>query len=599
MSERFKVDLSGIIDLASNHMYTTSEVFVRELIQNAVDAVTARRQVDPEFAGSIRVEVIPGGAGQASRLSVVDNGIGLTQAEVHEFLSTVGGSSKRNDAEDVVDRASAGFLGKFGIGLLSCFMVTDEIVVVTKSAKDPGSRLVEWRGRTDGSYVVAESEGSGAPVGTSVYVTSKEGVEDLFEVERVIELARKYAQMLSIPIVVASGAHETCINRRLPTWQLSCEADGFELEEYCQEALGFRPMDVFRIEAPAGLVRGHLFIRPTRGEAWSQSHHVYANGMFVSEQVFGLLPRWASFVGACMDSGGLRLTASREGLHHDESLEKTSDQIGSAIRQRLVHLLRTQPQKFDAIMGVHDTEIRGLAVQDSEFYTVIIDLLEFETTLGRIRFGEFRREHERLLVARTAEQYRRLQPIASVLGIRVFNGGFTYHEELLGLAAQRFPDLSVVGFDTSDLVMSLPEPDDADRFSAVVEEANEMLEPRDCRCVVREFEPTSVSAMFALGMDAEYHRQLDRTKAMSSELWQKMLESMAPRPQTLNPTCLCLNSRNDVVRRVAGLGDRQAVRAAVEVLYVQALMSGQHSLTSAEIEMLNRGMEFLLTRAIR
>jgi hypothetical protein len=108
MSERFKVDLRGVIDLAANHLYTTPEVFVRELVQNAVDAITARARVEPGHAGAVRLELTPGSGGGPSTIAVTDNDVGLTLPEVHEFLSTVGGSSKREDAEAAAERIERG-----------------------------------------------------------------------------------------------------------------------------------------------------------------------------------------------------------------------------------------------------------------------------------------------------------------------------------------------------------------------------------------------------------------------------------------------------------------------------------------------------------
>lgn len=597
MSERFQVDLRGIIDLAANHLYSSPEVFVREVIQNAVDAVTARRQLEPGHAGAVRLELTPteGGAGT---LCITDDGIGLTTAEVHTFLSTVGGSSKRSDAEAAAERAAeerGGFLGRFGIGLLSCFMVTEEIVVVTRSAREAGAPAVEWRGRADGSYSVRELPESRIAAGTRVYLAAKEGAEGYFDRDLLLELAKRYAEMLPIHIVVSCGGDDLPVNRPIPPWEMP-EGDGVALGDYCHQGLGFRPIDSFRIEAAAGEVAGYAFIRPDRASAWGRVHRLYSQGMFVSDEVHGLMPQWATFIGCVLNAKGLRLTASRESVHHDDALERSGEQLGSAVRRRLAHLLRNDPARFAAVMGVHDTEIRGLAVKDRDFFDLIVDLLEFDTTMGRIRFGEFRREHDRLLVARTPEQFRRLSGVAAAAGLRVFNGGYTYHEELLSRAAERHPELELRSFDSADLIDHLPEPADAGAFSTLLEAAGEAMEGRGCEAVVREFEPANVPALFALGLDAEFHRQLDRTKSMSSGLWNEILDAMAPRPERLSPTRLCFNARSPLVRRIAGLRDASLQRTGVRVLFVQALMSGQHPLTGDELALLNRGMEDLLGR---
>jgi molecular chaperone HtpG len=598
MTNRFKVDLRGIIDLAAHHLYTSPEVFVRESIQNAVDAVTARRRLEPGYTGRVRLELTPADDERPGAICINDDGIGLTEAEVHQFLSTVGASTKRDSAEEVVDRLTGeegGFLGRFGIGLLSCFMVSDEIVVITRSAREPHSPAVEWRGRADGSYTVRTLPDSPLPPGSSVYLTAKEDAAEYFEPEQLTDLARRYAEMLPVEILVGVGDAETAINRPTPPWKLD-PSDGVALADTCQAALGFLPLDAFRVSTEAGKVEGYAFIRSGRTEPWGGTQKLYAHGMFVADRVHGLVPRWATFVGCVLNTTALRLTASREGVHNDAALDACSEQLASAIRGRLLHLMRHDRAAFNAVMAVHDTEIRGLAIKDAEFFDVIADLLEFETNMGRIRFGEFRLEHDRLLLARTTEQFRRLSAVARAAGLRVFNGGYTFHEELLCRAAERHPELEVLAFDTADIADLWPEPEDADRYRALIEAASPALQAREAELVVREFEPHSIPAFFALGLEAEFHRQLDLTKSRASGLWNEVLDAMAPRPEALSPTRLCLNARSPLVRRLADMPDPLLQRTGVEVLFVQALMAGQHALSPAEWALLHGGLETLLAR---
>jgi molecular chaperone HtpG len=127
-SKVFKVNLGGVLDVLSNHLYSSEKVFLRELLQNSCDAIAARNLFDPDHKGTIRIEVIND---EENILIIEDNGIGLKEEEVVEFLSSVGSSTKRDYFTSNRDH----FIGQFGIGLLSCFMICDEIVLITK-AKD-------------------------------------------------------------------------------------------------------------------------------------------------------------------------------------------------------------------------------------------------------------------------------------------------------------------------------------------------------------------------------------------------------------------------------------------------------------------------------
>ena len=138
MSHAFQVDLRGMVDLLSHHLYGSPRVYVRELLQNAVDAITARRAEEPDAPSTGCVIEPPEVTGDGT-LRVHDTGIGLTEAQVHELLATIGRSSKR----DELGFARHEFLGQFGIGLLSCFLVADEIEVLTRAA---GAPTVRWTG---------------------------------------------------------------------------------------------------------------------------------------------------------------------------------------------------------------------------------------------------------------------------------------------------------------------------------------------------------------------------------------------------------------------------------------------------------------------
>lgn len=131
----FQVNLKGMIALLSEHIYSNPNTFVRELLQNCVDAITALRNIDENYAGRIDVYLNEDGS-----LVFQDNGIGLKEEEVYRFLTVIGESSKRDtpDADD--------YIGRFGIGLLSCFVVTNEITVESRSAMD--KQAVRWCGKS-------------------------------------------------------------------------------------------------------------------------------------------------------------------------------------------------------------------------------------------------------------------------------------------------------------------------------------------------------------------------------------------------------------------------------------------------------------------
>ncbi|MCW3845412.1 ATP-binding protein, partial [Micromonospora yasonensis] len=175
MDRTFQVDLRGVVDLLSHHLYGSPRVYVRELLQNAVDAITARRSAEPDAPARVRIEP-PELTGDGT-LRVHDTGIGLTEAQVHELLATIGRSSKR----DELGFSRHEFLGQFGIGLLSCFLVADEIRVVTRHADQP---TVLWTGWSDGRYAVrvAAPEQARDEPGTTVTLVPRRDADQWYGV---------------------------------------------------------------------------------------------------------------------------------------------------------------------------------------------------------------------------------------------------------------------------------------------------------------------------------------------------------------------------------------------------------------------------------
>ena len=257
-NQNFQVDLGGIIELLSDHLYSGPDVYLRELIQNAVDALAARKALDIAFVveeNPIQVEVLAAkDDGHSGTLVLTDRGIGLTETEIHKFLATIGQSSKRT-----LDRTD--FIGQFGIGLLSGFIISDEIVVITKSVQE-GTKALEWRGRSDGTYSIRELEQS-APVGTQVYLRPKDGSQQYIEGDTVRRLAKRYASHLKTPIEVIIDGEVEHINVT-PPWEFDTNSAGYPERclAYGEDVFGQKFVGVIPFESESGGVDGLAFITP-------------------------------------------------------------------------------------------------------------------------------------------------------------------------------------------------------------------------------------------------------------------------------------------------------------------------------------------------
>ncbi len=292
MAEKFnfQVNLEGMIDILSNHLYSEEKVFILEILQNACDAIVARNLVNDDFTPKIEIEIVEKIDDNPPVMIIEDNGIGLTELEVHKFLSTIGLSSKK----DEISTKRQDFIGQFGIEILSCFMVTNEIVVVSQSAS--GGNAVEWHGNVDGSYSIKLLEPKQTS-GTRVYLRCKSSKERYFKFTKLKELIKHYGDFLPFPIYLNSDDRRVRVNQCIATWNLNYESLDYECQailDFGRKEFNHEFRDFIRIESKDGETKGIAYLLPIAINATSESKHkVYLKNMLISDTVVDILPQWA------------------------------------------------------------------------------------------------------------------------------------------------------------------------------------------------------------------------------------------------------------------------------------------------------------------
>jgi molecular chaperone HtpG len=332
----FQVNLGGIIELLSFHLYSGPQVYLRELLQNATDAIQARCKLDSDFSGAISIEL---NDGPEPTLVFEDNGIGLTEEEVHQFLATIGLSSKR----DELARQREEFIGQFGIGLLSGFLVTDEIVMVTQTTK-PGHPALEWRGRADGHYSLRRLEKPRSQPGTTVFLRAKADAVSRFEPDYVSHHLRNFGALLPFPIQFVHGANRARINDVTPPWEQHFDSPAEwrnAAHEYGQQVFEMNFLDCFPLKVPKAGIQGIGFVLPESPSLASRrADRLYLKRMLLSENAEGLLPDWAFFVRCALNATHLSPNAAREGLQQDNKLEVAQAGVEQNLRDYLLGLAR-------------------------------------------------------------------------------------------------------------------------------------------------------------------------------------------------------------------------------------------------------------------
>ncbi len=591
-SQHFQVDLRGVVDLLSRHIYSSPRVFLRELMQNAVDAITARRDLDGS-GGSVRISPLTEATGE---FVIRDDGVGLTSDEVTELLATVGRSSKR----DIFDLPRDDYLGQFGIGLLSCFLVSDEIVIRSRSAR--GGDPVEWIGRTDGTFTVGAAPAD-TPIGTSVHLRPRFDTDELLRPTAVSRLAETFGEFLPVRVSVdlAAGGEQQVTHAAPFTDPL---ADPDAAITYGAALLGAAPFAMIPLVSAGTGTRGTAYVLPYAPPPGARNgSRVYLGRMLLSERVDDLLPEWAFFVRAVVDSTGLSPTAGRESLVDDAALEHTRDDLGAAVRRWVLDLGLTAPQRLAQFVAIHEVALKSLVRHDDELARFITRWLSVETTHGRMSLGDLATRSGRVRYATTVDEFRQL---ASITDPRtpLVNGGYLYDAELIELLPRLYPGLLVERVDVMSEFDRLDPPPLDDRPAAVAleERAAAVLRDVECTAIVRAIERDDLPALYVADPAVLRHLDRDRTSGSAGALWASVLgtvDAQARGRGAGEAARLCLNWNSPLIRALGAVDDEAVFARTLHLLYGQALLSGHRPLAERDRALMSDALVALIELSVR
>ncbi|MFT4288435.1 HSP90 family protein [Nocardioides sp.] len=601
MSDRFQVDLAGMVDLLSRHLYSGPQVYVRELIQNAVDAITARQSADPTAPAKVRISTGEDEQGHPT-LRVVDTGIGLTAEEATELLATIGRSSKR---EPELGLQRSELIGQFGIGLLAAFMVANRIEVLSRSAR-PGALPIRWVGHANGTFEIDTLEDADVEVGTTVLLTARSDMSDWLANQKVVDLAADYASMLPVDVAVevpVDGVGRLWRRITVPElpWRVeqeSAAARAKALSRVCEDTFGFTPLGHIDLDLPLVGISGVAFILPQAVSPGSGRHRVYVKRMLLGPRVDRILPEWAFFARAVLDTDTLSPTASREQLQDDEVLHAVRDALGEQIRHWATATLTSGNRLARNFIRTHHLALRALAVTEPDMVELIAQVLPFETTDGALTLAEVAERGE-IVYATTTEAYRRVATVARAQGLVVVNAGYVYDLDLLQGLGER-PGWRVRELSNSDMVQVLGIPDVARELelAPAISRARDLLQPDDCDVIVRTFDPATVPAVLLRDSAGEHRRELNREREASPDRWGGLLDSFAADSEARTRT-LVLNDDAEVVRRLLAAPAGDVFAAGLRSLYLSAVMLAGEGLHAAEAVALGDALSVLLGASLR
>ncbi|MFS8892640.1 molecular chaperone HtpG [Synechococcus sp. O70.1] len=373
------VHTENIFPIIKQFLYSDREIFLRELISNAADAIAKLKMA--KLAGEVteppEPEIVIALNKEAKTLSVSDTGIGMTAEEVKKYINQVAFSSAEEFIQKYKDKgADQVIIGHFGLGFYSSFMVAQRVEIDTLSYQ-PGSTPVKWS--CDGSPNFTLSDSQRSAIGTTVTLYLTPDSEEYLDPSRIRELVRKYCDFIPVPIKLNGEV----INRQKPLWKISpSELKDEDYLEFYRYLYPFQEDPHFWVHINTDypfIVQGILYfpklrpdIDPTKGQV-----KLFCNQVFVQDNCEEVIPKFLLPLRGAIDSPDIPLNVSRSFLQNNRTVRRIGDHIAKKVADRLNELYREDYEKYVRVWPDISLFMKFGAMNSDKFFAQIKDILIF------------------------------------------------------------------------------------------------------------------------------------------------------------------------------------------------------------------------------
>ena len=385
--KEFKSESKRLLDLMINSIYTNKDIFLRELISNASDALDKlyyRSLTDKKLKVKKEdLEINISYDKDKRTLIITDNGIGMTKEELEDNLGTIAKSGSLQFKEDMSKEEKANIIGQFGVGFYSAFMVSDKITVNTKSVDSVDSYTWESEG-VDGYSI---TKGKKKDNGTEIILNIKEDSDEYdyckyLEEYELKQLIKKYSDYISFPIKMEVTHHELVdekkkeykdtkevetINSMVPIWKKNkSEVSDEDYENFYMDKFSDydKPLKVISSSVEGMTSYKSLLFIPSHApfDYYTQEYEkglaLYSNGVMIMEKCSDLLPDYFSFVKGIVDTEDISLNISRELLQESQSLKLIAKNIESKIRKELESMLKDDREEYISFFKTFGVQLK-------------------------------------------------------------------------------------------------------------------------------------------------------------------------------------------------------------------------------------------------
>ncbi|WP_263707667.1 molecular chaperone HtpG [Shouchella tritolerans] len=374
--KQFQAESKRLLEMMVNSIYSQKEIFLRELISNASDAIDKmyyRSLTDDSLSFEKDRYAIYVEADKDNRKLVIkDTGIGMTKEELEANLGTIAKSGSLAFKKETEIKDGHDIIGQFGVGFYAAFMVADNVTVITRSIDS--DQAYKWESDGTDGYTIepAEKEDVGTVITLHIKEnTDEESYDEYLEEYRIKAIIKKYSDFIRYPIKMnvtvskpkednedeyAEYQEEQTINSMVPIWRKNkSELKDSDYEQFYQDKrYGFdKPLEHIHVSVDGAIRYNAILFIPEHtpfdyySKEYEKGLELYANGVLIMEKCAELLPDYFSFVKGMVDSEDLSLNISREMLQHDRQLKLIAKNIKSKIKSQLKTMLKKEPDKYE------------------------------------------------------------------------------------------------------------------------------------------------------------------------------------------------------------------------------------------------------------
>ena len=362
-TQTFEADTGKILNIVINSLYSDRDIFLRELLSNASDAIQKRKflgQTDPAVLNNEidNIEIVINK--KKKIIEITDTGIGLSDAELAETLGTIAKSGtsaflQELDGEESSKDAAKTLIGQFGVGFYSAFMVADKVEVVSRKAGTSKSSI--WESDGQSGFAINNSEDDQA-VGTKIVLHLKKDAKEFATSDKIKSLIKKYSDHISVPINIKETDGEIeQVNSATALWtKPTSKISDEDYKEFYNSTFGTfdEPFATLHNKSEGTLEFTNLLFIPKTAPfdlfdpERKTKINLYINRVFISNDLEGVIPTWLRFIKGILDTSSLDLNVSREMVQNNPVLKKISKSLTKRVLSELKKRLKKDEVAYDA-----------------------------------------------------------------------------------------------------------------------------------------------------------------------------------------------------------------------------------------------------------